>query len=337
MHSWVFPVASGLKSFMAAKCAWCGEPRGAGATCPECGADYEKAARIKAGKKAETKSAPNKAQIRAEAREANTIAAWSPVKDVAFERQLCLFAVPAMLAACLLLEVIGVGDALFRIVFGMPVHEMGHAVAGWFTGYNSVPTLWKTIIPENRGYIAPLLLFAGLCYLLNYARVHAYGGLFLLVVVLLLLQFIGSLVLSKGSAQVMIIWAGDGLGIMLATALMIGFNFDKQTNWYKGYLRWGFAFIGAAAFADMVVPWWKSLSDISHVPYGTTGGNHTDTYKLMVYYGWSMDEVIHRYVYLSVVCGVVLSIFQYAGIQRVTRVIALRRKLAAEEQTEADT
>ena len=320
---------------MTAVCAWCGESRVAGPLCPECGADYEKAAQIKAGKKAESAPRKSKKELRAKEQEERFIEAWAPVKDVNFEYKLCLFAVPGLLAFCFLLEMVGIGDGMLRIVFGMPVHEMGHALVGWFSGFNSIPSLWFTSIPEDRGYIASVLVFGGLCYLANFARMNAHGGLLMLGVLLLILQFIFTIVIAQGTAHVAVTWGGDGVGFMLATVLMIGFNFDKQTNWYKGYLRWGFAFIGAAAFADLVTPWWRSLSDISHVPYGVTGGTHTDTYKLMVYHGWTMDEVIHRYVNLSVLCMLVFAGFYVRGIKQAGKAVTLRRKIQSFDEAEA--
>ena len=317
---------------MSQVCAWCDEPRAAGSTCPACGADYEKAAQIKAGKKAASAPRKSKKAERQEERQQRFIEAWQPVKEPAFEYKLCLWVVPGMLALAFLMEVVGIGDSMLRIVFGMPVHEMGHAVTGWFSGFNSVPTLWKTLVPRDRGFVAPGLLFVAICYLINYARLNAHGGLFLGGIFLLILQFIGIFVLEKGTANMLVTWGGDGVGMMLATALMAGFVFDKRTNWYQGYLRWGFVFIGAAAFADISAPWWVSLNDLSAVPYGASGGNHTDTYKLMHSHGWTMDEVINRYVTLSVVCMSVLLIFYIRGIRQAARAVELRQSSSNEEE-----
>jgi hypothetical protein len=314
---------------MNSECAWCSAPRGPGPICAKCGVDYEEAAQIKAGKKVATAPRQSKKAERAELQQQRFIAAWQPVKDPGLEYKLCLFVIPGMLGLTFLMEIMGVGGGLLRIVFGMPVHEFGHALVGWFSGFNSIPTLWKTLIPEDRGFIAPVLLFASVCYLINFARLNGHGGLLLIGVLLLFLQFIGTFVLDKDTAQVLVTWGGDGVGMMLAIVLMAGFCFDKHTNWYTGYLRWGFAFIGAAAFADIVSPWWVSLNDLSAVPYGASGGNHTDTYKLINYYGWSMDSVINRYVTLSVVCMLVLLPFYIRGIRQAARAVEMHRSSAA--------
>ncbi|MDE0783551.1 MAG: hypothetical protein OSB34_10260 [Planktomarina sp.] len=324
---------------MSLECAWCSAPRGSGLICDKCGVDYEKAAQIKAAgkasKKAEAVPRKSKKAERAELQQQRFVDAWQPVKEPELEYKLSIFVIPGMLALTFLMEIMGFGGGLLRIVFGMPVHEFGHALVGWFSGFNSIPTLWKTLIPEDRGFFAPVLLFASVCYLINFARLNRHGGLLLIGVLLLILQFIGTFVLDKSTAQVLVTWGGDGVGMMLAIVLMAGFNFDKHSNWYAGYLRWGFAFIGAAAFADIVSPWWVSLNDLSAVPYGASGGSHTDTYKLINYHGWTMDSVINRYVTLSVVCMFVLVPFYVRGIKHAARAMQMGR-LSADTDLEAD-
>ena len=67
---------------------------------------------------------------------------------------------------------------------------------------------------------------------------------------------------------------GDALGLVLSALLMSLFYVGKDTRIYKGALRYGFLGIGAAAFMDMFLPWWKK--DISAIGYGLTGGIPTD-------------------------------------------------------------
>jgi len=315
----------------AALCAWCDAPRAAGPTCPKCSANYEKAARIKSGKRSQPLAKPLKVNESEELWGERFMNEWAPVNDPAFEQKLCVWVIPCMLGLTFLMEAFGVGDGMLRIVFGMPVHELGHAIVGWLSGFNSVPTLWKTLIPENRGYIGPLILLAGSGYLIYYARLKSNGGLMLMGVSSLILQCIGTLFLELNTALLLVTWGGDGVGMMLAIGLMAGFSFGKQTGWYKDYLRWGFAFIGAAAFADITSPWWTSLSDLSAVPYGMTGGTHTDTYKLIHSHGWQMEEVINRYVTLSVVCGFVLVAFYVRGIKQAKQAVLCRKAAAALE------
>ena len=116
--------------------------------------------------------------------------------DPAFELKLCLAAIPCALLAALAWHAFGLGHALQRIFLSMPVHELGHAVMAWFCGFAAIPTVWKTITPETRGPIFPLLMLALIGY--GIYRAHAAGRRDLMAVLggLVLLQAIGTLGLS---------------------------------------------------------------------------------------------------------------------------------------------
>src|SRR5262249_42506916 len=62
------------------------------------------------------------------------------VEDPVLEFKFCVAALPSMLLLALLFHFLTPG--LQRIVLGMPIHELGHAVAAWFTGFWAIPTLW---------------------------------------------------------------------------------------------------------------------------------------------------------------------------------------------------
>ena len=92
-----------------------------------------------------------------------------------------------MLCIAIVFHASGLGASLQRIFLTMPVHELGHAVTAWFCGYTAIPTLWKTLVPETRGIIAPLALAGALGYMMYRAHqtnrqsfVYASGALLLL-------------------------------------------------------------------------------------------------------------------------------------------------------------
>jgi hypothetical protein len=310
---------------MRAKCAWCGKKRQAGDICPACGANYEKAAAIKAGGKATTPELdrPAKARRGKIKTAAEKAVEWEHVKDPRFEYQLCLGVVPGFLLFWLLVNLTGIGKTFQAIVFGMPIHELGHAFAGWFCGYSSVPTVWKTLTPTSRGFIAPVVVFAALSYwgYLSFTRKKL--GFLLLCTFLIILQFIGTFVLEVKTSQMFITFSGEGLGMVLAVALMSTFFFGKGTQLYKGWLRWGFVCIGAAAFNDIFVRWVQSLSDTSLVPLGEQEGTHSDGYKMLYYHGWEMGELINANVQLGIFCLIVLGLFYWRGCRFAQRQIAL--------------
>lgn len=303
-------------------CAWCERPKTAGPLCSNCGADYAKAEAIKLHGKVQSDGAALDAKFEIDPGfTIETISSTVEIEDPALEKKLCIVTIPAMLAASLLIQLSDLFASLQRIVLGMPVHELGHATVAWFCGFNAIPTVWKTMIPNDKGIVASILVFVGIVALANYGRRKMESGWIVLAGILLALQGYGTFMLSERDAQMYFIFGGDGGGMVLATILMITFYFGKETQLYRGSLRWGFVFIGSAAFADMFMTWVRSLSDRANVPYGLTGGEPTDAYKLIHNFGWSWEQLINRHVNLGIVCLAVLLIFYLWGIKQANQMI----------------
>lgn len=287
-----------------ATCPWCDAPRGTGASCPRCGADYAKAELIRKHGSAQVvvQDAPVAATIVGmEAR---------AVDDPALELKLCVAAIPAALGLALLFHVFTPG--LQRIFFGMPVHELGHAVTAWFCGYAALPTLWRTFIPEERGFLAPLALAGALGYMMYRAYLAEKTYLVVLGAVLLVVQGIGTFGIREQTAQMLFTFGGDGMGMVLGTALMATFFFGKRTQLYKGWLRWGLLAIGSAAFVDMFATWYGG-----NIPFGEIEGTGlSDPLKLVEEHGWPAKVMVRRYISVGVACLAALALVYAWGVRR---------------------
>lgn len=315
---------------MTTTCPWCSAPRDAGPACPRCGADYAKAEAIKTHGRAtpavtQTPTSIEDVDPADLVYDEESPDEWTKVSDAELEWKFCLAAIPVALCMAIAFHASGLGASLQRIFLTMPVHEFGHAVTAWFCGYAAIPTLWKTIVPETRGFIAPLALFGALGYMTYHARktnkpplVYAGGAL-------ILLQAIATVGISSHTAQMWITFGGDGAGMVLAAMLMGSFFFGKKTQLYKGSLRWGFVVIGAAAFVDIYATWWKARNDEGAIPYGTTGGMATDAMTLVDVYGWSLQTLVHRYVVLGVCCLIALALVYAWGVWRAKSEIEARQ------------
>lgn len=308
---------------MTANCPWCSAPRDAGPACPRCGADYAKAEAIRMhGRATPAVAVPDAANPAAAPAEpailihTEAAGAWQAVSDPLLEFRFCVAAIPLALCCAILFNVSGLGGSLQRIFLTMPVHELGHAVSAWFCGYAAIPTLWKTIIPETRGFIAPLALGGALGYLLYCGYRARAKPLLVAGGALLTVQFVGTILFKPHTAQTWIIFGGDGAGMILATLLMASFFFGKQTQLYKGSLRWGFVVIGAAAFVDMFATWWRSRRDEGAIPYGTMDGMASDAMKLVENFGWTQQTLVNRYVTLGLCCLAVLALVYAWGVWR---------------------
>ena len=140
---------------MSDTCAWCDAPRTMERICPRCGADYAKAEAIKkhGSAKSVTQDQDQYANTTTLVEPAESTAVI-PVRDPDSEWLNCLYAVPGMLLGAWLCQVMDIFDSLQRIVFGMPVHEAGHALTAWLAGRNAMPGLWVTRVAPQQGKLS---------------------------------------------------------------------------------------------------------------------------------------------------------------------------------------
>ena len=306
---------------MTATCPWCNAPRGAGATCPRCGANYAKAEQIKATGRAQAAApAGEPAAAATEPAIPATLVGMEAraVEDPALELKLCVAAIPAALLLALVFHLLTPG--LQRIFLGMPIHELGHAVSAWFCGFWAIPTLWKTIIPEERGFLAPVLLAGAIGWMM--VRAYLAEKLYLVALggALLVVQGIGTLGIQERTAEMLFTFGGDGMGMVLAAALMATFFFGKRSQLYKGWLRWGFLMIGAAAFVDMFATWWAAQGDTGAIPFGEIEGvGLSDPMKLVEEHGWSTKAMVRRYVLVGCSCLLALALVYAWGVRQAWR------------------
>lgn len=297
---------------MAAACPWCNAPRADGPDCPRCGANYAKAEAIRRqGRAGTAAAAPVAPPVEADpvARGGIQLAPLTEpegVDDPALEFRFCLAAIPAMLVLAILFNAFL--PFLQRTFLTMPVHELGHSITAWLCGFWSIPTLWKAITAETRGFVTPLVVLGALGFMAWRAWTKEDWLLVALAGAILLLQLAGTLGIRETTATMLIVFGGDGLGMILATLLMASFYFGKQTNLYKGSLRWGFVAIGAAAFVDMFSVWWAARTDKGKIPFGEMDGvGHSDATRLVDDFGWTIDQLVGRHVTVGVLCLLALA------------------------------
>jgi hypothetical protein len=220
------------------------------------------------------------------------------------EQKIRAAAIPGALIVAWLFHQWPTGHMLQRTFLSMIVHEFGHAVTGWWCGVAAIPGLWKTLIPETRGAIWILVtaLCAGLV-VLGWRKQRWW--LVLAGMVLAALQLYAH-DLDLDVAQQWITFGGDGGAMVLGTALMTSFFIPKLA---EHGLRWGLLSIGAAAFVDTFATWWAARSDADVIPFGEIEGvGLSDPSKLKDVFGWSTDQIVHRYVALGVCCLVALAV-----------------------------
>ncbi|WP_224372775.1 hypothetical protein [Hyalangium versicolor] len=312
-----------MERTFSSSCPRCGAPRAPAPECPQCGVYYSRAEARAARAAQATLAAEPPVDFAAPNPErpphlpAETLRWDGNAEDARMELKIRLFAVPAALLLMWMLHSTGMGHRLLRTFLSMWIHESGHAVTAWLCGFLSFPGPWATPVAEMRSPFFSLLLAGGLGYLTWRGWKRRERLLLISGPVLLALQFVGTVLIGRAKAQSFVTFGGDGGCMVLGTLLMTTLYASPESQLRKGWLRWGFLVIGAAAFTDAFKVWWNSRSDLGAIPFGISeSAGLSDPSRLTDWYGWSVNTLISRYVTLGVLCLVVLGMVYGVGVFR---------------------
>jgi len=216
-------------------------------------------------------------------------------EDAVREFKYRIFAVPvALLVAWLVART---GLRLAAGMLAMVLHESGHAITAWLTGRWAVPMPWVTMHGEERSWGIVVGLAAVICFVgflawraERWGWVLAAGAALLVQVVFLTLP-----------AEAAIVFGGDGGAMVLGTMLMATFYAPHESKLYKSWgLRWGLLAIGALSFVHVFLMW---TGPYENLPFGEIEGvNLSDPSLLTEMYGWSVIQLVDRYVGLGRIC-----------------------------------
>ena len=200
--------------------------------------------------------------------------------------------------------VAGTGLRLMAGMLTMVLHESGHAITAWLTGRWAVPTLWVTMQGEDRSWTVILLLTGGIAFGGYVARKTQRWGWVCAAGAVLIVQIV-FLSLPAFTQGALIVFGGDGGAMVLATILIAMFYAPRDSAIYKSWgLRWGLLAIGALSLLYVYGQWSGPLEDI---PFGEIEGvNLSDPSLLTEKYGWSVEQLVNRYLHLATVCFVAL-------------------------------
>lgn len=208
--------------------------------------------------------------------------------------------------------VVGTGLRMPVSMLAMVLHESGHAITAWLTGRWAVPLLWVTMHGEDRSWSIVLTLTSAIAFGGFLAWKAQRWGWVCAAGAVLILQLI-ILSLPNFMQGALIVFDGDGGTLVLATILMATFYAPRESSLYKNWgLRWGLLLIGALTFMHVFRVWSGPIEDL---PFGEIEGvNLSDPSLLTETYGWSVTQLIDRYIRLATVCLVVLLVLCLWGL-----------------------
>jgi hypothetical protein len=236
--------------------------------------------------------------------------------DARTELKYRILALP--LALLLARLVAGTPLRMAAAMLAMVLHESGHAITAWLTGRWAVPLPWVTPHGQERSWLIVLLVTTVIGVAGFLAWKMERPAWLLAAAALLVLQLI---VLSL-PAEAMIVFFGDGGALVLATLLMTTFYAPRESRLYKSWgLRWGLLGIGALSFMHVFLLWRGPLEDL---PFGEIEGvNLSDPSLLTEMYGWTVLQMVDRYVRLGTFCLAALLALYIWGL--VSAYLELRR------------
>jgi hypothetical protein len=240
--------------------------------------------------------------------------------DARTELKYRILALPAALLLARL--VAGTPLRMVAAMLAMVLHESGHAITAWLTGRWAVPLPWVTPHGQERSWLIVLLVTAVIGFAGFLAWKMERPGWLFAAAALLVLQ----LVALSSPAEAMIVFFGDGGALVLATLLMATFYAPRESALYKSWgLRWGLLAIGAFSFMHVFLLWRGPLEDL---PFGEIEGvNLSDPSLLTEMYGWTVLQMVDRYVRLGMFCLLAMLALYIRGL--VSTYLELRRGPAA--------
>lgn len=231
-------------------------------------------------------------------------------KDALKELKYRIFALPLALLLARLLT--GTGFDMAAAMLAMVVHESGHAITAWLTGRWAVPLLWVTMHGDSRSWLIVFIVTAAIAFGGFLAwRAQRWGWVCAAAAALIFELSLQSLTPFKQEA--LIVFGGDGGAMVLATILMASFYARRDSALYKSWgLRWGLLAIGALAFMHVFRLW---SGPYENIPFGEIEGvNLSDPSLLTTMYGWSIIQLVDRYLRLATVCFVALAVLYIWGL-----------------------
>ena len=196
-------------------------------------------------------------------------------------------------------------------MFSRWVHESGHALTAWLTGFAAFPGPWFTPTDLERSLMVTLTLVAALTAGAYRAWQSERWFWVAAAVTTTALAVSGTFALHPIYARQLIVFGGDGGCFVLGSVLMLTMYARADHPVRQERLRWALLPFGALAFMDARATWFNGPGG---VPFGEDDRGLSDPSVLTESYGWDIQLLMDRYTQLATACFVVLALVYAAGL-----------------------
>ena len=196
-------------------------------------------------------------------------------------------------------------------MISMWVHESGHAVSAWLTGFWAFPGPWITPIGLERSLMVTLVLAVALVAGAYRAWQIERWFWVAAAAVVFCLTLAGTFGLHPLYARQLFTFAGDGGCFVLGSLLMLTIYARDDHPLRQERLRWVCLAVGALAFMDARATWSGATG---RLPFGEDDRGLSDASTLTELYGWTMALLVDRYAQLAVGCFIVLAAAWAVGL-----------------------
>lgn len=205
-------------------------------------------------------------------------------------------------------------DSGLRFISGilsMVLHESGHAITAWLTGRWAIPMLWVTQWGPSRSWPVIFTVTAAILAGGFFAWRARRRGWVCIAGALLIVQII--VLNAPAPPGSLIVFGGDGGAMVLGAILMTTF-YAPRDSWLRksSGLRWGLLVIGAMSLMFTYHSW---SGPYENIPFGEIEGvNLSDPSLLTEMYGWSVLQLVDRYLFLAQTCFAALGAVYLWGL-----------------------
>lgn len=212
-----------------------------------------------------------------------------------------LLAIPVAVGLAWLWDRWGLLRLAAWIFVRMPMHEFGHAAAGWLTGFPSVPLLFftHTVGRSVFGVLCGVgMLSAGLVAVGIHQRRHFLTGL---GAALGIGVVAGCGLLSERSAEMVFVYGGCAGEIAFGALLSVAFFYRMPPAVRWDMLRFPALLLGVYALREAWVFWGGVADGSEAIPYGSELGGQKDRggdmNRLREKFKWSEGDIVAAYLW----------------------------------------